>query len=82
MGRVFPADGAVQWSSSAAGCMQRLQALGVQWGQAGGRCCPKGERKSRDPELLAEEQRLEVVSISWSLTYQCTVTRKRYHYLV
>lgn len=36
----------------------------------------RGEVESRDPVLQAKEQRLDVVSISWSLIYQCPVTRK------
>ena len=36
----------------------------------------RGEVESSDPVLQAKEQRLDVVSISWSLIYQCPVTRK------
>ena len=77
VGRAFP-DDAAQWSSSAPGYLQCLQALVCKHAVGAGwelTLLRSGEVESRDPVLQAKEQRLDV-SISWSLIYQCPVTRK------
>lgn len=75
MGNAFPAASTVQWSSHAHGSVQCLCKPVVGMGREL-TLLGRGGVESRHPVHQAKEQRLDVVSVSWLLIYQCPVTRK------